>query len=197
MIKYIYYIFLYTLLTTIFPQFLYADEVLTTIEEAVNQYQKGDFDGAASNLDYAAQLIRQKKSEALKEVFPEALTGWQAETPTSQATGTAAFGRSISVSRTYQRKPSTITIDIVSDSPLMQSLQMMLNNPVFAGAGGAKLETFNSHKGIVQYNEAEKNGDINIVVKDRFMVTIKGQDVGREDLMAYAQAVKYAELTKK
>ena len=197
MIKSIYYIFFCALLTIVFSLPVQADQVLSTIEEAVNQYNKGDFDGAASNLDYAAQLIRQKKSDALKEVFPEPIEGWQAEPATSQATGTAAFGRSISVSRTYQRNSSKVTIDIVSDSPVMQSLLMMLNNPVFAGAGGAELETFNSHKGIIQYNETNKSGDINIVVDDQFMVTVKGQEVGSEDLLAYAKAVKYSYLTKK
>ena len=46
---------------TMLNQQVYADEVLTTVDEAVSQYTKGDYDGAASNLDYAAQLIRQKK----------------------------------------------------------------------------------------------------------------------------------------
>ena len=174
-----------------------ADEVLTTVDEAVSQYKKGDFDGAANNLDYAAQLIRQKKSAALKEVLPDPLEGWEAEPPTSQATGTAVFGGSISVSRTYTRKPSTVTIDIVSDSPVLQSLVMMLNNPVIAGAGGAKLETFGAQRGIVQYNKESRSGDVNIVVDDRYMVTVKGQQVDSVDLIAYAQAVKYSEFVKK
>jgi hypothetical protein len=182
---------------TILNQQVYADEVLTTVDEAVSQYTKGDYDGAASNLDYAAQLIRQKKSEALKEVFPEPFVGWEAEIATSQATGTAVFGKNISVSRTYERKPSTVTIDIVSDSPVMQSLIMMLNNPVIAGAGGAKLESFGIHKGIVQYKEASRSGDVNIVIDDKFMVTVKGQQVEREELIAYAQAVQYSKLAKK
>lgn len=176
---------------------VYANEVLTTVDEAVNQYKNGDYDGAASNLDYAAQLIRQKKSEALKEVFPEPFVGWEADSATSQATGTAVFGKNISVSRTYARKPSAVTIDIVSDSPVMQSLIMMLNNPVIAGAGGAKIESFGIHKGIVQYNETSRSGDINIVVDAKFMVTVKGQQVDREELVAYAQAVQYSKLAEK
>lgn len=173
------------------------DEVLKTIDEAVSQYSKGEYDAAASNLDYAAQLVRQKKSDALKAVFPEPLAGWESGPADSQATGTAAFGRSINVSRVYSKTPATVTIEIVSDSPVMQSLVMMLNNPVLAGAGGAKLEAFSDHKGIVQYSEENKGGDINILVDEKYMVTVKGQQVSREDLLAYAQAVKFAELAKK
>ncbi|MCW5200089.1 hypothetical protein VU05_05280, partial [Desulfobulbus sp. F1] len=42
------------------------DDIITTIEEAVRQYRANDFAGAISNLDYATQLIRQKKSERMK-----------------------------------------------------------------------------------------------------------------------------------
>ena len=181
----------------LFNTFVYANEVLTTVEEAVNQYKNGDFEGAASNLDYAAQLIRQKKSESLKEVFPEPFAGWEADPATSQATGTAVFGRSVSVSRTFVRDTSIVTIDIVSDSPIMQSLVLMLNNPVIAGAGGAKLETFGTHKGIVQFDATTLSGDVNIVVDERFMVTVNGQNVERDELIAYAQAVKYPKLVQK
>ncbi|MCI5222089.1 MAG: hypothetical protein D3924_05315 [Candidatus Electrothrix sp. AR4] len=38
------------------------DDILTTIDEAVKQYKAGDFAAAVSNLDYATQLIRQKKA---------------------------------------------------------------------------------------------------------------------------------------
>lgn len=174
-----------------------ADEVLTAVDEAVKQYEKGDYDGSASNLDYAAQLIRQKKSEALKEVLPEPFAGWEAEPATAQATGTAVFGKNVSVSRTYARKPSAVTIDIVSDSPVMQSLIMMLSNPVLAGAGGAKVETFAAHKGIVKYDEVSRNGDVNIVIDNKFLVTVTGQQVDREELIAYAQAVQFSKLTNK
>ena len=196
MLRFALYIFFLGIFMAVSSQPVQADEVLKTVEEAVSQYNNGDFNGAASNLDYSAQLIRQKKSEALKEVFPEQLAEWKAAPATSQATRTTAFGRSISVSRTYEKNSSVITIEISSDSPVMQSLQMMLNNPVIAGAGGAKLETFSDHKGIVQYSEKDRNGEVNIVVAERFMVTVKGQDVSREDMLAYAQAVKYADLAK-
>ena len=173
-----------------------ADEILTTIDEAVVQYKNGDFNGSASNLEYASQLIRQKKSEALIKVLPDPFSGWEAEPASSQATGTTVFGRSINVSRLYNKNPSNISIEITTDSPLMQSLVMMLHNPVIAGAGGARLETFSEHKGIVQYNETNRSGEVNIVVDERFIVTVKGQEVQQKELIAYAEAVKYSDLIK-
>ena len=103
--KIIFFNILFCFLTLILlSQQVYADEVLTTVDEAVSEYTKGDYDGAASNLDYAAQLIRQKKSEALKEVFPEPFVGWEAGTATSQATGTAVFGKNMRAVRSKQQR---------------------------------------------------------------------------------------------
>jgi len=179
------------------PAFCEEDEVLTTIDQAVSQYKDGDLAGAASNLDYASQLIRQKKSEAMKNLLPEPLPGWEAEPATAQALGTAVFGGGINVSRTYKQQDKVITIDIVSDSPVLQSLVMMINNPMFAGASGGKLETVNRQKAIVQYNEASHGGEINIVVDNRFMVTVKGQKVERHELLDFAKAVDFEALAKK
>ena len=174
-----------------------GDEVLRTVDEAVSQYKKGDFAGAASNLDYAAQLIRQKKSEEMKSLLPGPLAGWTSEPPSAQALGTAVFGGGITVSRTYSKAPASLTIDIVSDSPLLQSLVMMLNNPMFVGASGGKLESVKGQRAIVKFNEATGSGDLNIVVDNRFMVTVKGQKIERKDLLAYAGLVNFTELAKK
>ncbi|MHB8809480.1 MAG: hypothetical protein ACYC9M_05650 [Desulfobulbaceae bacterium] len=173
------------------------DEVLRTVDEAVSQYKKGDFAGAASNLDYASQLIRQKKSEEMKSLLPEPLVGWVAEPASAQALGTAVFGGGITVSRTYSNPPATISIDIVSDSPLLQSLVMMLNNPMFVGASGGKLEAVKGQRAIVKYNDTTRSGDLNIVVDNRFMVTVKGQKIERADLLAYAALINFTELAKK
>ncbi len=172
------------------------DDVLATIEQAVKQYKAGDLAGAASNVDYAAQLIRQKKSEKMKSLLPKPLAGWQAGEANAQAMGTAVFGGGVTVSRKYTRGPATVEVEIVSDSPVLQSVMMMLNNPMFAGAGGGTLETIKGRRAIVKYNKGNHSGDVNIVVAGRFMVTVKGQNVQRQDLVAYAGAVDYQGLSK-
>ena len=117
------------------------DTVLTTIKEATRQYQAGDYSGAASNLDYASQLIRQKKSEKMKALLPEPLAGWEAKEASAQALGAAVLGGGVTVSRDYSKGPAFVSVEIVSDSPVLQSVLMMINNPVFAGAGGGNVES--------------------------------------------------------
>lgn len=172
------------------------DNVLSTIREATRQYESGDYTGAASNLDYAAQLVRQQKSERMKSLLPEPLSGWEGKETNAQALGAAILGGGITVSRDYRRGNSSLSVEIVSDSPVLQSVLMMVNNPVFAGAGGGKLENLKGQRAILKFDSGRKSGELYVVVDGRFVITIKGRQVAREDLIGYGEAINYAMLEK-
>ena len=61
------------------PGSVWADEVTDSVEEAMEYYKEGDFVEAANSLDYASQLIRQKRSGNLEVFLPDPLSGWAAE----------------------------------------------------------------------------------------------------------------------
>lgn len=172
------------------------DSVLSTIKEAIRQYESGDYTGAASNLDYASQLVRQQKSEKMKGLLPAPPAGWQAGEASAQALGAAILGGGVTVSRDYTKGPAAVSVEIVSDSPVLQSVLMMINNPMFAGAGGGKLETLKGQRAIIKYDSSKKSGELYIVVASRFVVTIKGRQAAQEDLLTFAEAIDYRVLEK-
>ncbi len=53
---------------------VWADEITDSIEEAMEYYKEGDFVEAANSLDYASQLIRQKRSGNLEVFLPDPLS---------------------------------------------------------------------------------------------------------------------------
>lgn len=63
---------------------------------------------------------------------------------------------------------------------------MMFSNPIFASTAG-QFELINGYKGIVSYEN--NGGKINIVINNRFVVTLDGRLVTREELMAYAKRI--------
>ena len=172
------------------------DNVLATIKEAIKQYQAGDYTGASSNLDYASQLVRQQKSEKMKRLLPEPPAGWQAGEASAQALGAAILGGGVTVSCDYTKGSSTVSVEIVSDSPVLQSVLVMINNPMFAGASGGKLETVKGQRAIIKYENNKKSGELYIVVSSRFVITIKGRQVAREDLLTFAENMDYRGLEK-
>ncbi len=172
----------------------YADDVTEAINEGLQYYNEGQYTDAAGSLDYAAQLIRQKKGGELTTLLPEPLGGWKAEEATSQSAGAAMLGGGVSAERKYQKGASRIEIQYVTDSPIMQGVMMMFSNPMFAASDGGKMERIAGQKTIVKYSASEKSGDIRIVVANRFLITIEGEDVTKEDLVAYAKAIDYKKL---
>ncbi len=195
------FIILSIFLTCFFSQPVFAqeepDDVLATVTEALKQYKLGEFAGAISNLDYATQLIRQKRSERMKALLPEPLSGWQAKTATAQALGIAVFGGGMTVSRDYYTdKGASLSIEMVSDSPVLQSIMTMLNNPMFAGAAGGIIKTIKRQRAMIKYDEKDRKGEVDIVVASRFMVTVKGHGIERETLLKFAESVDFDALAK-
>jgi len=68
-----------------------ADDVEDSVKEGLEYYKDGDYSSAAGSLEYAAQLIRQKKGGQLEVFLPKPLPGWTAEDVSSQAMGAAMF----------------------------------------------------------------------------------------------------------
>ena len=179
----------------IFAQPLYADDVTDSINEALDAYKEGEYSTAVDSLNYASQLIQQKKSETLSSFLPEPLDGWTSNKSESNAVGAAMFGGGITATRQYIKGKNNITVEIVTDSPLLQSMMMMFSNPMYATSDGGKLEKIKRQKAIVKFNPDTNRGDIKIVIANRFLVTVTGNRTTKEDLKAYAKAIDYKKLT--
>lgn len=171
-----------------------ADDVTDAINEGVSQYKAGNYSEAASQLDYAAQLIRQKKGGDLETMFPKPLSGWTAEDATSTAAGAAMFGGGVTAQRNYYKDGSNITINIMTDSPAMQGMMMMLSNPAFASSSGMKLDKVNGQRAMYEYDAANQTGEMTIVVNNKYLITINGDVVSLDEIKAYAGAIDFDKL---
>lgn len=171
-----------------------GDEVIDTINSAVAQYNEGKYAESAGNLDYAAQLIRQKKGSDLQKFLPEAIAGWKAEEAKSDSGTTAMFGGGLTAERRYTRNQDAVTVKIITDSPMLQSMMMLFQNPILATADGGKISKIKDAKAIVKCHPSDKTGEITIVVADRFLIQITGDGVTEEELMGYAGAMDFAGL---
>jgi hypothetical protein len=171
-----------------------ADDVADSINEALKQYNNGEFADAVQSLDYASQLIRQKKGGQLEAFLPTPIPGWKAEDAKSSSMGSAMFGGGVTAERSYVKGGSRVNVKIITDSPMMQGMMMMFSNPMMATSDGGKLEKINGEKAIVKYSNENKDGNINIVVAGRFLITVDGNDVVRQDLIAFAQGIDFKKL---
>lgn len=168
-----------------------ADEIMDQINEAVELYQQGDYSGAASGLDFAAQQIRQLQAGRVSEALPAPLEGWEAHDPETSAMGAAFFGGGISAGRSYEKGDARIEIQILSDTPMLQGALMLLNNPMLVSSSGQKLTRVKGNKALVEYDKTDQSGEMSIVIMNTVLVTINGSSAALEDMTAYAEAIDY------
>ena len=168
-----------------------ADDVTDSLNDALSKYNNGQYTEAINSINYAEQLITQKKGEELTQVFPKPMDGWQAE----EVKADPVFGGGVSAERRYSKDTASVSIAIVSDSPMLQATMMLFTNPMFATADGGKLETINGQKAIVKYSEENKGGEIQVVVNNRFLVTVNGSEVAKEEMTSYLAGVDVNKLS--
>jgi hypothetical protein len=171
---------------------LQADEVTDAIDEGVSAYKSGDLSEAANQLNYAAGLIGQQKAEAVKAVFPDALSGWEASEIESESAG-GMMGGGISANREYAKGDAEVTIELVMDSPMLQSMMGMINNPSIITMNGGKLIKIQGQKAI--YNGDEDRPELTLIINNNAMFTLKaGHGTALDDLKAYAEALNLDKL---
>lgn len=174
---------------------LRADDVTDSIDEAVKAYKDGDYAMAASSLESAAQLIRQKRAESFTQFLPAAPSGWTAEEAETSAAGAAMFGGGITAERSYAKGEASVTVKFVTDSPMMSAMMMMMNNPMLLSSGdNGKLERIKGQKALVKHDTGDKSGEITIAVAGTLLVTVNGDGVTAAELKAFAEGIDYAKL---
>ncbi|MEW6076290.1 MAG: hypothetical protein AB1724_00615 [Thermodesulfobacteriota bacterium] len=177
-----------------FPAAALADDVETYINEGLKYYKEGKFSEAVSSLSAAEQLIQQKKSSGLEGFLPKPLAGWEAEDATSQAAPAAFLGGGITAERSYTKGDSSVRVQIMADSPMLQSALMMISNPMYATADGGKLERIGNQKAVIKFDAADKSGNLQLVAANRFLVQIEGSNITAQELKDYAAAIDYDKL---
>jgi ethanolamine utilization protein EutA (predicted chaperonin) len=169
-----------------------ADDIIDTMEEAMSAYKKGDYVQTKEDLTYVMELLKQKKGDTIKAFLPEALEGWKAEEAKSETAGSGMLGGGATTSRVYTKDKSKVTIEVVTDSPLLQGLGSLLGNPMFNSGG--KLKRINREKATVKYHSKNQSGEITIMLDKRFLITVKGSNVTEDELVAYAKAIDFKKI---
>ena len=166
-----------------------GDDILDAIDQARKSYQAGNMAAAKQSLDLASQLVGQKNAELFAALLPAALPGWTAGKVETSAVGVAMFGAS-SASRHYRSADGhDVQVRITGDSGMVMQFAQFLINPAIAGAMGKLLRIGDQRA--IQTHE----GTINMVVANKFLVTVDGSADASAKL-AYAQAVDTAKLAK-
>lgn len=144
-----------------------SDDVIETIESALQAYKDGDRQYALDELAYATQLLNAMKTEDLSAFLPAAPDGWSREVDTEFASGMSFMGGGIGASADYSGGGDSFSITLMADNPMVASMAPMLAN---AGLMGGKMVRVGREKFVAQDDE------IMGLVGNRILVQVSGGD---------------------
>ncbi|MEA1964397.1 MAG: hypothetical protein U9O41_04620 [Candidatus Aerophobetes bacterium] len=185
----------------IFAGLVYADDISEQIITAKKLYEEGKYSQAVEELQFTIGQIQSLQVDQLKKALPEPLTGWKGE----EAKGSIApmgmlGGGGLSVSRYYYKEDSdeSIHIEILGQSPLLQSIMMYFQNPAFlASEPNSKLVRVDGKKAVEKFSPQGKEGELSLILEGKTIVRVEGSNISKKDILyEYMKKVDFETIKK-
>jgi len=140
------------ILATIIVQ---AQDVNAKLDEAASAYQSDDLENTRFALQQSLSELDILLGQEILKVLPTELAGNAYDQESDAAVGNATGLTGVFVNRSYPGEEKTISIELVTDSPLLGALSGFLTNPLFASMAGGnqKVIKIDSYKGMLQKDE--------------------------------------------
>ena len=169
-----------------------ADDVTDQINEALKAYQNHDTQTAIAALDAASNLMRQTRADGLKKLLPPAPPGWTADAAESTAVSVAMLGGGITASRAYHNGDQRVEVQIVADSPMLQTVAALIGSPLGA-FGGMKTVVIGGRR--MTYSDNDRS--YMTLVADKVIVRIEGNaDTPDPTLKSFIAIIDFAAIEK-
>lgn len=179
---------------TLYPSPSPADDVEDSIKEAEKHYKTGDYNETIKELTFAIQLVRKKKSERLKDIFPPPLQGWEGKEADITVSSQAFLGGGIQASREYTRKNEKVTVEILMDNPFLQGVLSVVDNALLFEPESEPIRVKGNRAQIV-YDPAMKEGELKLVYRKKILVSVRGYRIESADVLReYAGKIKFDSL---
>jgi hypothetical protein len=160
-----------------------ADDVEASIDAALEAYRAGDIKTAKEELDFASQLLGQRKAAELRSLLPEPLPGWERQdAEAGEAQAMAAFGGGQMAGASYAKGPDTVEIQVMADNQMVTAMGAMFSSPAMMGSMG-EVRRIGGEKAVLT-----PEGELQALIDGRIMVQITGT-ADAETKQAYFEAI--------
>ena len=156
---------------------LAADKITEQIGAVKEAYADKDYKGALDELEYLkVELQKLKRAEDLK-LLPEPLEGWEKNINEDKNAGMMALmgggSAPTTISADYTKDAQTVTVSIMANSPLINIMGMMINNPaMMASKPGTEPYRYKRLKGMKKIEGDTE--EITLLIAGQILVSVKG-----------------------
>ena len=123
----------------------------------------------------------------LKDLLPESAAGLERTEATGEKTGTMGFTISQAEAK-YQKDDANVEVQILDTGGVGGMAMMGLAAWTMAevdketASGYEKTTRLNGYKAFEKYDNSRQDGELNLIVGDRYIVNVKGRNVSMEQL---------------
>jgi hypothetical protein len=137
-----------------------AQEFDKSLASAKSAYNSGNLEDARFNLENALREIDAAIGREILKLLPTSLGGLNSDSKNDQVTGmSGGLTGGLYVQRTYGNQDKSVTLDIISDSPLMAGVNAILAMPMIMNSGDSnqKVVKVQGYKSLLTREVDENN----------------------------------------
>ncbi len=166
----------------------------------------GDLVDAAKSMEKAAQEMQENAGTAvepadfreLKALLPASVNGMTLSNPSGEKVGMMGFKVS-TAEGDYKNNGSSVQLKIIDMGGMSSAVSMMaawslVDVDKENDNGYEKTSTYNGNKSFEKYNSQNKDGEISVLVANRFMLTANGNNVEMSVIKKAIDAVNLQKL---
>lgn len=157
---------------------LMADEITDQIKVGLTAYEEKDYKTAVEELKYATAALESLNQEENMKLLPEAMEGWTVKEGKNNGSNIAMAmfggGGGSSMKREYHRDKEKITIEVMTNSPMLSIMSMMIKNPaMMAREKNTKPFRYKKAKGMKKTNG--DRSEITLLLAGQILVKLMGR----------------------
>ena len=167
-----------------------APKKAPTLPEALDQATKAaeseQYGTAIAALQAAIKLLQKKQRVAILASLPKP-QGWEIqddepnEATDALTAGLAGIGTNIQ-RRYHKADDKSLTVDVMANSPMLQMIAMLFNNPAMITAEGGEIVQYGPHKAILK-KSGDNGSELQILMHEKHLVKVTAQGITAEELL--------------
>jgi hypothetical protein len=156
------------------------------VEAATKAAEGEQFGSAISSLQSAIRDLQKKQRVAILAGMPKP-EGWEIqdeeanELADEMSAGMAVAG--MTARRQYRMGDGkSLDVEITANSPMLQMVAVMFNNPAIVTADGGEIVQYGAHKAILKKN-GDASHELQILMHDKHLIRVNAQGVSDDELL--------------
>jgi len=179
----------------------YAQDFANHLTEAKSSYASGNLSEARFAMEQMLHEIDMEIGRQILTLLPEKVNGQPANTEEDNVNGMGAgFAAGLYVSRTYGAEDNAASIDIINNSPLINSINAVLSFPFIGRSsdGNQKVVRVQGYKSVLNKNTTEDNKtsyELQVPFNNTLM-TFKADGISEADFLKAAEAIPLTKIAQ-